>query len=312
MKVLVASPLPGDALHQLAQHHDVVMLSEATHDGALAAARAHPDASAFLSLLTVRVDGALLAEMPSLQVVSNFAVGVDNIDLDAARARNVCVCNTPDVLTDATADLAFSLMLACARRVVEADGFLRAGRWRSFSPSLLLGRDVARATLGIVGFGRIGRALAARASGFSMRVLYTATREHAHPFATRVSLQELLSESDYVSLHCPLTPETRGMIDAAALARMKPTAVLINTARGAIVDEDALADALHRSALGGAGIDVFRDEPRVSERLLSAPNTVLTPHIGSASLQSRAAMAARAVEGILDVLAGRAPRFRVA
>lgn len=315
MKVLVTADLPGTALDRLRQHHEVVVLprpSGPTPDELSAAVLAHPDAAALLALLTVRVDETLLARLPSLKVVGCYSVGVDNVDLAAARARNVQVCNTPDVLTDATADLTWALLLAAARRVPEAQSLLRDGRWTAFEPSMLLGHSVAGRTLGVVGFGRIGQAVARRARGFDMTVLYTSPREVPFAGARRVSLDELLAASDVVTLHCPATPSTRHLLDASALRRMRPNAVLVNTARGPIVDEAALAEALHAGALGAVGLDVFEREPAVHPRLLTAPRAVLTPHIGSATHEAREAMARLAVEGILDVLAGRQPAHAVA
>jgi glyoxylate reductase len=215
------------------------------------------------------------------------------------------------VLTDATADLAFGLILATMRRIPEGERFLRDGRWRAFRPDLLLGHEVTGSTLGVVGFGRTSQAVTRRAAGFRMRVLYASPREVDFPGATRVPLEALLAESDVVSLHCPLDASTRDLIDARALARMRRTAVLINTSRGGVVDEAALAEALLAGVIAGAGLDVFAREPAVHARLLDAPNAVLVPHIGSASRRAREAMARLAVEGVLDVLAGREPAHRV-
>jgi glyoxylate reductase len=239
-----------------------------------------------------------------LRVVANYAVGVDNVDIAAATARGVAVANTPDVLVEATADFTFALLLAAARRLGEGERMVRAGEWRGWTPELLLGSDVAGKTLGIVGMGRIGRAVARRARGFSMPVIYSRGKD---PDAREVSFDELLATSDVISLHCPLTPETRGLIDARALAAMKPGAILVNTARGAIVDDGALAAALESGRLGGAGLDVFTDEPRIDPRLLAARRAVLAPHLGSATTNARIRMAELCVTAVRDVLAGRRP-----
>ena len=268
------------------------------------------EADALVSLLDVAVDEELLDAAPRLRVVANVAVGFDNVDLPAATRRGVVVTNTPDVLTDATADFTFALLLAAARRLAEGEALARSGDWRGWAPDLLLGQDVAGRTLGIIGLGRIGQAVARRARGFDMRVLYAGRRPAAEAtalLATHVPLDELLSRSDAVTLHCPLTAETRHIIDAAALARMKPTAVLVNTARGACVDEAALADALERGVIAGAGLDVFEHEPSIHPRLLATRRAVLAPHLGSATLTARGNMARLSAEAVADVLAGRPP-----
>lgn len=268
------------------------------------------EASGLISLLSVTVDQALLAAAPRLRVVANFATGYDNVDVAAATRRKVVITNTPDVLTEATADFAFALLLATARRMVEGDRLVRGGQWAGWAPGLLLGADVAGATLGIIGMGRIGQAVARRARGFSMRVLYASSRSDdtaAALGATRVGMDELLAASDFISLHCPLTPRTRHIIDRSAIAAMKPGAILINTARGACVDEVALAEALVAGRIAGAGLDVFAEEPAVHPALLACDGVVLAPHAGSATTTARRRMAetcARAVRAVLD---GRVP-----
>jgi glyoxylate reductase len=239
-------------------------------------------------------------------------VGVDHIDLAAARRREIPVGHTPGVLAETTADLCFGLMLACARRIPEADRFIREGRWtaaRRWAPDLLLGLDVHAATLGILGLGAIGRAVAARAHGFGMRVLGVWRSPGAAPglaAVSLVSLEELLARSDFVSVHVPLTPATRGLLGKARIDSMKPGAVLVNTARGGIVDEAALCEALERGHLAGAALDVFGEEPLPADSpLLRAPNLVLTPHVGSASIATRRRMAALAVENLIAGLSGR-------
>lgn len=256
-----------------------------------------------ISMPTDRIDGAVLAAGP-LRVVAQHAVGLDNVDLDAARARGVVVTNTPDVLTAATADLAMALLLAAARRVVEGDRLLRAGGFHGWRPLLLRGLDLDGARLGIVGLGRIGQAVAARARAFGMTVVH-------HGRSDGLPLAALLESCDVVSLHCPLTPETRHLIDAAALARMKPGAILVNTARGPVVDEAALVAALASGHLGGAALDVFEGEPAVHPGLLALDNVVLAPHIGSATVGARRRMAVKAAENLVAALTGAAPPDRV-
>jgi lactate dehydrogenase-like 2-hydroxyacid dehydrogenase len=270
-------------------------------------------AVAVISTLTDRLDAAVLdAAGASLRVVANVAVGYDNIDVAAARERGVVVTNTPGVLDGATADLTMGLVLTAARRIAEGDRFLRTGTPWVWGPRMLVGLDLsAGATLGVVGYGRIGRAVARRARAFDMRVLATPTRSEltaAERDAVEFcELPELLAESDVVTLHCPLTPQTHHLVDDAALARMRPTALLVNTARGGVVDTDALVRALTDGRLGGAALDVFEDEPRVDPRLLALPQVVLTPHLGSAGDRTRSEMCGLAVRNVAAVLAGRPP-----
>jgi len=265
-----------------------------------------------VSLITDVVDDALLAACPDLRVVANVAVGFNNVDVAAATRRGVVITNTPDVLTDTTADFAWTLLMTAARRVLEADRYIRDGRWTQWEFMIFLGGDVHGKTLGIVGFGRIGRAMARRALGFRMRVLYQddvaadATTE-ATLGATRVDLPTLLRESDFVTLHTPLLPETHHLIDARALRMMKKTAYLINASRGPVVDEAALAQALKQGWIAGAGLDVFENEPQVHPDLIGLRNVVLAPHIGSASYETRVKMATLAVENCLAVLEGKTP-----
>jgi glyoxylate reductase len=258
-------------------------------------------------LLTERFDAAVFAAAGSrLRVVANVAVGFDNIDVEAATAAGVLVCNTPDVLDETTADLAFALILAAARRTSEAEAVLRAGRWTGFHIDEFLGRDVHGATLGLVGYGRIGRAVARRAAGFAMDVIHHTRTPTGDPGWTG-DLHEVLARADIVSLHVPLTPATRHLIGRAELAAMKRTAVLVNTARGPVVDEEALAEALEQGVISGAGLDVFEAEPAVHPRLLAAPGAVLLPHIGSATVATRTAMARLASASARAVLAGDVP-----
>jgi glyoxylate reductase len=276
---------------------------------AAALARRLRDVDGLVCMLTDRIDAALLAGAPRLHAVANRAVGYDNIDLRTAAARGIVVTNTPDVLTETSADLAFALILAAARRVCEGDRLIRAGRWRGWSPDLLLGRDVHGATLGIVGLGRIGAAVARRARGFGMRILYHQRRAIPRPpaGATRVSLARLLAGSDIVSLHVPLTTATHHLIGSRELAHMRRGAILVNTSRGAVVDETALIRALASRRLAAAGLDVFAREPRVPAALRALPNVVLTPHVASATTATRARMALVAAQNLAAVLAGRRP-----
>jgi glyoxylate reductase len=267
------------------------------------------DVDGLLCLLTDRIDAELLDRAPRLRVVSNLAVGYDNIDVPACTARGIRVGNTPGVLTETTADLAFALLMATARRIVEAERFLRDGKWKTWSPMLLTGRDVHHATLGIVGMGRIGYEMAKRAHGFDMTVLYADVRPHEAAErdygARRLPLDELLAQSDFVTIHTPLLPETRGLIGAEALARMKPTAILVNTSRGPVVDQAALYEALKNGVIAGAGLDVFEVEPLpMDSPLLTLENVVLAPHIGSASIATRTRMSVLAAENLVAGLRG--------
>jgi glyoxylate reductase len=258
-----------------------------------------------------RVDDALLAALPTVRHVASYGVGVNHLDLEACRRRKVLVTNTPGVLTNATADLAFALLLAAARRVADGDRMIRAGRWRSVAPGDNLGVEVSGKTLGLVGFGRIGQAVARRAAGFSMKVLFATPEEVEFPGAERVSLEELLARSDFVSLHCPLTPQTENLMSRSRLRAMRRGAVLVNTSRGPVVDDAALAEALADGHLSAAGLDVFRDEPNVPKAYLGLENVVLTPHIGSGTHETRQAMARLVWEDIGHFAAGEPPAHPV-
>ncbi|HYP48237.1 MAG TPA: D-glycerate dehydrogenase [Thermoleophilaceae bacterium] len=290
--------LPGTALERLAAAHELEVWPERLPPPAHELAARATGADALLTLLTDPVDSTLIESAPRLRAISNYAVGVDNVDLHAATAREIPVGNTPDVLTGSTADLALALMLGAGRHLVEGDAVVRRGDWRTWEPDLLLGRDLHGATVGIVGFGRIGRAVARRLDGFGCTVLHT-SRSGGTP------LGELLERSDFVTLHCPLTPQTRGLIGAEALARMRPSAYLVNTARGPIVDTGALERALHDGAIAGAALDVTDPEPLPGDHpLLSAPNLLVLPHIASATHATRELMADMAVDNLLAALAG--------
>jgi len=297
--VFVTRDLPGGGLSRLRAEHDVEVWPERLAPGPAVLRERVAGAEGLLCLLTDTVDAGLIAAAPRLRAISNLAVGCDNVDVAAARARGIPVGHTPDVLTETTADLTLALILAVARRLPEGQAAVRAGEWLTWEPAWLLGRDVHGATLGLVGRGRIGEAVARRAEGFGMTVVHTARR-------SGVALADLLERADFVSLHCPLTPETRGLIDAEALARMKPTAFLVNTARGPIVDQPALARALHQGAIAGAALDVTEPEPLApDDALLAAPNLLVLPHVGSATHATRARMADLAVDNLLAGLAGR-------
>jgi glyoxylate reductase len=314
-RVVLGAPLPSSA-RDLLDGLDVVEPPDAaaalTPESLAALVARSPGADALIAMLFHPVGAALLDGAPRLRVVANVAVGLDNVDLDAATARGVIVTHTPGVLTDATADLAFGLLLAAARHFSEGEALVRGGRWTGWAPGQLLGAAVAGATLGLIGLGRIGQAVARRARGFDMRVLYHARHPVAREVesalgATRVPLDELLARADFVSIHCPLTPETHHLIGARELARMKASAVLVNTARGPIVDEAALAGALAAGRIAACGLDVFEQEPRVHPDLLASPRAVLLPHLGSATEPARRRMAELAAQSVVDALAGRRP-----
>lgn len=311
-KVLVTKRLYPEAIDYLRERVD---LEYAESDDVLSAAdllARLADKEAVVSQLTDKFSAAVMDALPGLKIISNVAVGFDNIDVAAATARGIKVTNTPDVLTDTTADFAFALLMAAARRVVESDRYLRAGCWDQWQIDLLVGQDIHHATLGIFGIGRIGRAVAQRGSGFDMRVLYhDAFRLDAELEkelgVEYVDAETLLREADFVSLHVPLLPETRKLIGAAQLKAMKKTAILINTSRGPVIDEAALADALIAGEIAGAGLDVFEREPTVEPRLLKLENAVLTPHIASASVATRRRMCTLAAENVVAGLEGRRP-----
>ncbi|MEX0682011.1 MAG: D-glycerate dehydrogenase [Dehalococcoidia bacterium] len=308
-RVFVTRNLPGNALDLLRDACSVTVwpgeMPPSPDDLRREAASAH----GLVTLLTDRVDDALLAAAPQLVAVSNMATGFDNIDVAAASQHLVLVARTPGVLTETSADLAFGLLLAAARRIAEGDRYVRAGKWRTWGPETMLGPDVHGATLGIVGLGRIGTAVARRAAGFGMRTLYhsrerkqDAERELGAEYA---SLDELLRESDFVSLHSALTNETRGLIGARELGLMKPTAILVNTARGPLVDQAALYEALRSGTIAGAALDVTDPEPLPADSpLLTLENIVITPHIASASVATRSEMARLAAENLLACVRG--------
>jgi glyoxylate reductase len=263
-----------------------------------------------LCLLHDRIDAELMDATPAVGI-ANYAVGYNNMDLAAATARGILLSNTPGVLTDATADLAWALLFSTARRVVESDGFFRTGQWKGWGPRQFLGADITGANLGIVGAGRIGENFALKSKGFGMRVRYAARRRNSvldtELDADHLPLDAVLAESDFVSIHVPLTPDTHHLIGTAQLRLMKPGAILINTARGPIVDESALVEALRAGTIAGAGLDVYEDEPRPKPGLIDLPNVVCVPHIGSATHRTRTRMSLMAAENLLAMLRGERP-----
>jgi glyoxylate reductase len=302
--------LPGQDLEPLRAHVEVRGGGEAppARDRLVAEAQG---ATILVPTYIDRIDGALLDALPTVRHVASYGVGVNHLDLAACRARKILVTNTPGVLTDATADHAMALLLAAARRIAEGDRVVRAGGWRAVDPAFMLGTEVSGKTVGVVGFGRIGQAMARRAAGFGMRILYASPRAVDFPGARQVPLDALLAESDFVSLHCPLTPETENLLSRERIARMKRGVIVVNTARGAVVDDGALADALATGRVAAAGLDVFRDEPHVPAAYLDLANVILTPHLGSGSRETRAAMARLVLEDVLRFATGEPPRHPV-
>ena len=297
-RCFVTRELPGTALERLREAHDVEIWSEPRPPSSDELRAGAAGAEGLLSLLTDRIDAGLIAALPELRAISNSAVGTDNVDLPAATDRGIPVGNTPEVLTDSTADLAVALMLAVARRLSEGERVVREGRWSTWAPDFLLGRDLYRARVAIVGAGRIGRAVARRLEGFDCRVIAAGRGD-------REGLERALGESDFVTVHTPLTDETRGLIGERELAAMKPTAYLVNTARGPIVDTAALERALREGWIAGAALDVTDPEPLPGDHpLLGAPNLLVVPHVGSATHRTREGMAAIAVDNLLAALAG--------
>lgn len=311
-KVYVTRQLPAGGLDCLAAEHQVDINPHdrpLTRRELLAVVREY---EAVICLLSDAIDAEVIqAAKGRVRIFANYAVGYDNIDIAAAAQAGIFVANTPGVLTEATADIAWALLLAAARHIVAADQFTRSGKFKGWHPTAFLGRDLSGATLGIVGAGRIGQATARRAKGFNMEILYynRSRREEfeAECGARRADLRTLLATSDFVSVHLPLTPETRGLLAASHLALMKPTAVLVNTARGPVVDEACLARMLASGRLAAAGLDVYAEEPKIHPALLGLENVVLLPHIGSASWQTRLKMANMAAANVLAVLAGGQP-----
>jgi len=311
-KVFVSRRIPEAALELLGKSFQFELNERDVQLSKKQLIRRIADKEGLICLLTDRIDREVLESNPSLKVVSNVAVGFDNIDVKAATARKIMVTNTPGVLTETTADLAWALLMASARRICEAERFTRAGKFKGWGIMMLLGNDVYGKTLGICGLGRIGRAVARRALGFGMRILYTDQTRAEESIeselkATYVDKDTLLRESDFVTLHTPLLPETRHYISTRELSLMKKTAHLINTSRGPVVDEKSLAAALKKRTIAGAALDVYEEEPKINPALLKLENVVLMPHIGSASVETRTKMATMAVENCVAALTGKKP-----
>jgi len=312
MKVYVSFWLPEAPLNVLRAKHTVVINEKATLPTPDELVAHLSDADAMLCVGS-KVDKYVLDHVgPKLKIIANWGVGYNNIDADYAAQKGIMVTNTPDVLTETTADLSWAILMAVARRVVEADAHVRAGKFQGFAPFTMLGADVWGKTIGIVGFGRIGQAVGKRALGFGMKVLYH-NRKRLAPetelalSATYADIDTLVRESDFVSLHVPLLDETRHLIDARRLSQMKPSAFLVNVSRGPVVDETALLEALVQKKIAGAALDVFEKEPAVTPGLLELPNVVLTPHIGSGSWETRTNMAHVSVKNLLAALDGKTP-----
>jgi glyoxylate reductase len=313
--VVVARVLLPAGLDRLAERYEV-------KEGGLDATRGDllamvPGSAALVADPSVPVDGEILdAAGEGLRVVANFAVGIDNVNLEACRERGVVVTNTPDVLTEATAELAMALTLAAARRMSDAERDLRCGRWRGWDPAAYRGLEIRGSTVGVVGLGRIGMAYARLAHGLGAKIVYTSRSDkpeaESELGARRMELRELLEAADVVSIHAPSTPETKGLIGGPELELIGPQGVLVNTSRGPLVDSEAVAAALESGALGAAGLDVYENEPEVNPRLLEAPRAVLLPHIGSATIPSRDGMASAVADNVIAALEGKEPPSRVA
>ena len=311
-KAFITRALPDAAQERLSKVFDLTINP---HDRALTADEIMlhvADCDALICLLTDKIDRAVIDAAPRLQAICNYAVGYNNIDVEYATSKGIVVCNTPGVLTESTADLAWALLMAAARRIVEGDHMMRRGEFPGWEPLMLLGNDIWGKTIGIIGMGRIGQAVARRALGFGMKVLYSGSAAKALDFpATYCDLDSLLQQSDFISIHAPLTPQTRHMLGKQQFEQMKDTAVLINTARGAIINEAELVIALQNNTIAAAGLDVYEHEPAMADGLADLPNVVLAPHIGSASIDTRTKMAIMTAENAIAVVQGREPVARV-
>lgn len=310
--VYVTRKLPGDSLEKLRSTCNVTTNPEDRNITKEELLNVIPNQDAVITMLSDPIDEEVIGAGKKLKVIANYAVGFNNIDIAAASNKRIPVCNTPDVLTNATADFAWALLMSTARRVIEGDVMTRRGDFVGWAPELLLGVEVYGKTLGIIGAGRIGQAMAKRALGFDMRIIYHNRSRLPHNVEEEynmeyVDLKTLLTQSDFVSLHCPLTPETRYLIDQKELALMKPTAILINTARGPVINEVALVQALEQKVIYGAGLDVFEDEPALKPGLAQLSNVVLAPHIASAAAETRSRMVDMVVADVLAALEGRRP-----
>jgi len=305
--VLVTRKLPGAVLSKLESIGQVDLYTGDRPIGPEELRSRIAGKDALVCLLTERIDRSVIDAAPALKIVANVAVGYNNIDIGYAKTRGVVVTNTPDVLTEAVADCTWAMILAITRRLGEGERLVRKGEWKGWALDFLLGTELRGKQLGLIGAGRIARAVAARAPAFGMRVVYTSRQPAALEGAEQVSLDRLLNASDIVSLHVPLTPETRHLIDKKAIARMKRSAYLVNTSRGPVVEETALAWALEQRLLAGAALDVYENEPAIEPSLLTLENVLLLPHIGSATTETRTAMADLAATNVINVLSGRSP-----
>ncbi len=313
-RILVTKRIPQPGLDRLAEVFELELNDRDEHLTPAELRTRVAEADALLCLLTDAIGKDVIDAAPRLRCISNYAVGYNNIDVASATQRGITVCNTPGVLTESTADLAWALIMACSRRIVESDRFVRAGRFTGWEPLLMLGNDIHRKTLGIIGMGRIGQAVARRAAGFDMKVVYfspSADPANLPASYIKMGLEELCRTADIISIHVPLTQQTRHLIGADELRSLKPTAVLINTARGPIVDETALVEALKDKRIASAGFDVFENEPFIPAELIALNNVVLLPHIGSASIETRTSMALLAAENAIAVIQGKEPPARV-
>lgn len=312
LKVLVTGPIPEQAAKKLSSFAVTDFYRNEKKLEGQEFIKRLSGCDAVVCQLSGPVTKDVIDHNPNLKLIANIAVGYDNIDVEQASKKGILVLNTPGVLDDSTADIAFALLIATARRIVEADKFVRAGKWKGFGLDLMLGADLANKTVGIIGFGRIGQAFARRCLGFGMKVIYSQRNPADAQIetdlkATYVSLDELLASSDFISIHCPLTKDTHHFIDERALSLVKPGCILVNTSRGPVVDTNALIAALKKSKLRGAGLDVYENEPDVPEELIALENVVLLPHIGSATEATRVKMADLAVDGLISAFSGKMP-----
>jgi lactate dehydrogenase-like 2-hydroxyacid dehydrogenase len=310
-KIFITRKIPEPGLDRLAEFFDVKIYPDDKVLSKKDIINCIWDVAALLCLLTDTIDQEIIASADKLKVISNYAVGYNNIDVEYATQRKIPVCNTPGVLTESTADFAWTLLLSAARRIPEADKFIRAGKFTGWSPMMFLGRDVYGKTIGIIGAGRIGQAVAKRATGFNMKILYSDTAPQPEfekeIDATFVPIEQLLEESDFISIHVPLTESTKHLIGKPELKLMKNSSILVNTSRGSVVDEKALTHALKTGEIGYAGLDVFENEPELTPGLKERPNSVLVPHLGSATIEARTNMALLAAENAIAVVTGKKP-----
>ncbi|MCU7496994.1 MAG: D-glycerate dehydrogenase [Ignavibacteria bacterium] len=317
MKVFITRKLPGNAVDLLVEKGiDVVLYGKDRQISRQEFLKNAKDADGILSLLSDKLDKDIISRLENCKVIANYAVGYNNIDLKAAKEKNIVVTNTPDLLTDATAEIAVSLMLACSRHIVQGDRFMREGKFKGWAPELFLGTELSGKTFGIAGAGRIGTAAALRAKAFGMKIIYFSRSKNEalekSTGAKKVSLEKLMKTSDVISLHMPLTDKTRGLIDKDHLNLMKETAILVNTARGEILDEKELVKMLKARRIFAAGFDVYENEPQLNKELLKLKNVVLLPHLGSATFEARTKMAELCAKNLINVLKGRKPLTPVA